>query len=296
MSQAAHSALPCCEYDFAGLTLDPLGPVLGAEVHGVDLAADLDGETVAAIHAALLQHKLLVFRGQDISHERHVAFGRYFGDLELHPVLAHLPDYPEILSVEPGDGVKPTAETIRGLRPQNKWHADVTFRAEPSMGAVLRARMLPPLGGDTIFCDTAAVLRDLPADLVQRLTHHRAEHDILKNFGHRVGDKKREQLRREFPAQAHPVIRTHPETGEKSLFVNREFTTRILGLPAAESESLLCALFDRVKAPEYHGRVRWTPDTVVFWDNRCTQHYPVLDYWPHPRVMERVTIKGDRPF
>jgi taurine dioxygenase len=284
------------EYDYAGLTFEPLGPVLGAEVRGVDLAGPLDGETVAALHAALLQHKVLVFRGQDISHEQHIAFGRCFGDLESHPVLAHLPGYPEILSIEPGDGVKPTAETICALRSDNKWHTDVTFRPEPSMAGVLRARTLPPIGGDTIFCDTAALLRDLPAQLVQRLSHHRAEHDILKNFGHRVADGKRDHLRRSFPPQAHPVVRTHPETGEKSLFVNREFTTRILGMAGAESDETLSLLFDRVKAPEYQVRIRWTPNAIVFWDNRCTQHYPVLDYWPHARLLERVTIKGDRPF
>jgi taurine dioxygenase len=284
------------DYDYAGLTITPAGPLLGAEVSDVDLREALDGETVAAVHAALLQHKVLFFRDQHISHEQHIAFGRLFGELESHPITAHLPGYPEILHIEAGDGTPLTAKTVPELRPTNKWHADVTFRERPSMGGVLRARTLPPSGGDTLFCDTAAVFRDLPSDLKLKLAHLKAEHDILRNFGHRVTAERRSQLIREFPPVAHPVVRTHPETGEKSLFVNHEFTSRILGVDEDESRELLADLIARVAAPEYHVRFRWSPNTVVFWDNRTTQHYPVFDYWPHERVVERVTIKGDRPF
>jgi taurine dioxygenase len=284
------------EYDYAGLEIAPLGPVLGAEVSGVDLRQALDGEVVAAIHAALLAHKALVFRGQDIDHDQHVAFGRCFGELESHPVMAHLPGYPEILRIEPGDTEPVTPQTLPARRTENKWHADVTFREQPSMGGVLRARTLPPLGGDTLFADMQAVLADLPRDLRLRLSHLKAEHDILRTYGHRVSESRRAELHRRFPPQAHPMIRTHPETGAKSLFVNHEFTTRILGIDPAESDALLRHLTDRVKAPEYQLRLRWTPNAVVFWDNRCTQHYPILDYWPCERVMERVTIRGDRPF
>lgn len=284
------------EYDFAGLGLEPLGPVLGAEVSGVDLAEPLDGEVVAAIHAALLKHKVLVFRDQDITHQQHIAFGRCFGELESHPVMAHVPGHPEILHIEPGDTEPVTLATHPLRRPENKWHADVTFREQPSMGGVLRARKLPQFGGDTLFADTEAVLADLPKETRVRLAHLKAEHDILRTYGHRVSDTRRAELRRRFPPQTHPVIRTHPETGAKSLFVNHEFTTRLLGVDERESAELLSWLTDRVKAPEYQLRLRWAPNTVVFWDNRCTQHYPILDYWPAERIMERVTIKGDRPF
>jgi len=284
------------EYDFAGLGIEPLGPVLGAEVSGVDLREPLDGEVVAAIHAALLTHKVLVFRDQDIDYAQHIAFGRCFGELESHPVMAHVPGFPEILHIEPGDTEPVTQATLPAPRPENKWHADVTFREQPSMAGILRARTLPALGGDTLFADTEAVLADLPKDLRQRLSHLKAEHDILRIYGPRVSESRRADLRRRFPAQAHPVVRTHPETGAKSLFVNHEFTTRILGVDPAESAELLTFLTDRVKAPEYQLRLRWRPNTVVFWDNRCTQHYPILDYWPSERVMERVTVRGDRPF
>jgi taurine dioxygenase len=284
------------EYDFAGLGIEPLGPVLGAEVSGVDLREPLDGEVVAAIHAALLTHKVLVFRDQDIDYAQHIAFGRCFGELESHPVMAHVPGFPEILHIEPGDTEPVTQATLPARRPENKWHADVTFREQPSMAGILRARTLPALGGDTLFADTEAVLADLPKDLRQRLSHLKAEHDILRIYGPRVSESRRADLRRRFPAQAHPVVRTHPETGAKSLFVNHEFTTRILGVDPAESAELLTFLTDRVKAPEYQLRLRWRPNTVVFWDNRCTQHYPILDYWPSERVMERVTVRGDRPF
>ncbi|HEX7759747.1 MAG TPA: TauD/TfdA family dioxygenase [Caulobacteraceae bacterium] len=284
------------EYDYAGLGIEPLGPVLGAEVSGVDLREPLDGEVVAAIHAALLAHKVLVFRDQDIDHDQHLAFGRCFGELESHPVMAHVPGYPQILHIEPGDTEPVSVQTLPTRRPENKWHADVTFREQPSMAGVLRARRLPPIGGDTLFADMEAVLADLPKDLRARLSHLKAEHDILRTYGHRVSESRRAELHRRFPPQAHPVVRTHPETGVKSLFVNHEFTTRILGIEAAESAALLAMLTDRVKAPEYQLRLRWSANAVVFWDNRCTQHYPVLDYWPMERVMERVTVRGDRPF
>ncbi len=284
------------EYDFAGLGIEPLGPVLGAEVSGVDLREPLDGEVVAAIHAALLTHKVLVFPGQDIDHDQHVAFGRCFGELESHPVMAHVPGYPQILHIEPGDTEPVTLQTLPARRAENKWHADVTFREQPSMGGILRARRLPALGGDTLFADTEAVLADLPKELRVQLSHLKAEHDILRTYGHRVSETRAAELRRRFPPQAHPAVRTHPETGAKSLFVNHEFTTRILGIEPAESVELLAFLTDRVKAPEYQLRLKWTPNAVVFWDNRCTQHYPILDFWPLERVMERVTVRGDRPF
>lgn len=280
-----------------GLTFTPSGPVLGAEVSGLDLSQPLDPGAVAAIRGGLNRYKVLFFREQDISHEDHIRFGRYFGDLEGHPVTTTVPGHPEILHIEAGDGLKLTPEMAPLVRPANKWHADVTFREKPSFAGILRARTLPPLGGDTIFADTAAVYADLPADVKDRLSRLKAEHDILQSFGFRVSEAKREELARDFPPRCHPVVRTHPETGVKHLFVNPVFTTRILGLDEEESSQLLTYLTDRIKAPEYQIRFRWTPNAIVFWDNRATQHYAVLDYWPQARVVERVTVVGaDRPF
>jgi len=282
-------------YAAAGLTVTPAGPVLGAEISGVDLERPLSPEQVAAIRAALLQYKVIFFRGQDISHEAHVAFGRYFGDLEGHPVLPTVPGFPLILDIQGIDGIQFTEETIAAGRASDKWHTDVTFRENPSMGGILRSRVMPELGGDTLFADTVAIYRDLPDRVKARIDGLQAEHDILQSFGGRVSDEKRDELRRTTPAVAHPVVRTHPETGEKALYVNKTFTTRILGIDEAESRELLRYLTNRVKAPEYQVRFHWSPGAIVFWDNRPTQHYAVLDYWPHHRVVERVTIVGDRP-
>jgi taurine dioxygenase len=283
-------------YAAAGLTVTPAGPVLGAEIGGVDLGRPLDPDTVAAIRAALLQYKVIFFRDQDISHEAHVAFGRHFGDLEGHPVLPTVPGHPLILDIQGIDGIQFTSDTIAAGRLSDKWHTDVTFRENPSMGGILRARVMPALGGDTLFADTAAIWRDLPDRVKDRIDGLKAEHDILQSFGGRVSDEKREELRVTTPPVAHPVARTHPETGEKALYVNRTFTSRILDVDEAESRELLRYLTGKVKQPEYQVRFHWSPNAIVFWDNRPTQHYAVLDYWPHHRVVERVTIVGDRPF
>ena len=274
----------------------PLGPVLGAEVSGVDLRRPLDSTAIDDLKQALFRHKVLVFRDQDVTHAEHIRFGRYFGELEGHPVTAHVPGHPEILHIEAGDGLKLTDQILPFLRPANKWHTDVTFREKPSFAGILRARTLPPIGGDTLFADTAAVYNDLPENVKSRIENLDAEHDILQSFGWRITEEKREQLRREHPPQLHPVVRRHPVTGERHLFVNHVFTTRIIGLTEEESKDLLAYLIDRVKTPEYQVRVRWSANAITVWDNQATQHYAILDYWPAERVMERVTVAGtDRP-
>lgn len=251
---------------------------------------------MAALKAALFQHKVLVLRDQDISHEHHIHFGRYFGELEGHPVTSHVPGHPEILHIEAGDGLKLNDKILPILRPANKWHTDVTFRPKPSFAGILKARTLPPIGGDTLFADTAAIYDDLPPDVKDQIETLYAEHDILQSFGWRISEDKREALRREHPAQVHPVVRRHPETGQPHLFVNHVFTTRIIDLPKDESKALLAYLIDRIKAPEYQVRIRWTPNAITMWDNMATQHYAILDYWPAERIMERVTVAGyDRP-
>lgn len=293
----AHAPISAADApDYAGLTVTPVSTVLGAEISGLDLRQPLSPEVVAAIRAALLRYKVVFFRDQDISHQDHVRFGRYFGELEGHPVTSHVPGFPEILHIEAADGMKLREEIVPLVRVANKWHTDVTFRAAPSMGGVLRMRDMPPLGGDTLFADTAAIYRDLPQALKDKLATLTAEHDILQSYGYRVDEAKRQELRAAYPPMVHPVIRTHPETGEKHLFVNKVFTTRILGLPEDEAKTLLAELLDRVKTPEYQVRFRWTPNAIVFWDNRATQHYAILDYWPQERIVERVTIVGDAPF
>lgn len=277
----------------ADIIITPAGPVLGAEISGVDLRAPLAAEQVAAIRAALLKHKVLFFRDQDISHEEHVRFGRYFGELEGHPITATVPGFPEILFIEAADGMKLSEPLIPIARPANKWHTDVTFREKPSTAGILRMRKKPPIGGDTIFADTALIYSDLPPDVKAKIDNLDAEHDILRSFGYRVSAEKAAKLSAEYPPRVHPVVRRHPETGERHLFVNHVFTSRILGLDEKEAADLLAYLLERVKAPEYQIRFKWTENAIAFWDNRATQHYGVLDYWPHERIVERVTVAGE---
>ncbi len=277
------------------IEVTPSSASRGAEISGVDLREDLNPITVAQIRAALLEHKVLVFRDQDISHDDHVRFARYFGDIEGHPVTGHVENRPEILSIKNGEYQFVNELTIPFIRAVNKWHADVTFREAPALGAVLRARTIPPRGGDTLFADTTAAYADLPPDLRARLDTLTATHDILKSYGWKLSPAEAAELTAKHPPQSHPVVRVHPETGEKSLFVNHGFTTKIDGLGKAESDELLALLFERVRIPEYQVRIQWTPNTVLFWDNRATQHYPVADYWPAERAVERVTIVGDKP-
>jgi alpha-ketoglutarate-dependent taurine dioxygenase len=274
----------------------PLGPVLGAELRGVRVAGGVDADTAAALRAALNRHKVLFLRDLRLSHEEHLALGRVFGPLEGHPVIAHVPGHPEILDIRGSEGRVTHADDDRRFRTLDKWHSDVTFRAAPSLGAVLRARELPAMGGDTLWCDAAAAYAGLSDEVKALVEGRTATHDLLHDFGDRVAPERRAAMAAEFPPQHHPIVRIHPETGERVLFVNASFTSRIDGMDEAEGAALLRHLLDRFKVPEYQVRFRWSADAVAIWDNRSTQHYPVADYWPARRRMERVTIAGDRPF
>ena len=276
-----------------GIGIFPATALIGAEIRGLDLEAPLSAEDAAILREAWLTYKVVFFRDNDLSHEAHVRLGRLFGELEGHPVIPHVPGYPEILSIRGVEGVKPTPETIEGFRAYNKWHTDVTFREKPSIASVLRARLLPPVGGDTIFADTAAAWRGLPEAVKERIEHLDAEHDIVRSFGGRVSEEKKAELGRNFPPVRHPVVRRHPETGEKILYVNYTFTSRILDVEPEESDALLRLLYDRIKVPEYQVRFTWTPNAIAIWDNRATQHYAVGDYVPADRTLERVTVSGD---
>lgn len=277
------------------LTVEPCGPVLGAEVAGVRIGETVDSGTAAELRALLDRYKVLFLRDLDLSHEQHLALGRVFGPLEGHPVIAHVPGYPEILDIRGSEGRVSDAEGDRRFRAADKWHTDVTFRDAPSFGAVLRARELPAAGGDTLWVDAAAAYEGLSDAVRARIEGLTATHDLLFDFGDRIAPERRAAMAAEFPPRHHPVVRTHPATGAKILFVNASFTSRIDGLEEAEGAALLAHLLDQFKVPEYQVRFRWTPNAVAIWDNRSTQHYPVADYWPARRRMERVTIAGDRP-
>jgi taurine dioxygenase len=267
------------------LQLGPVTAALGAEVEGVDLAAPLSDETIAEIRKAVVAHKVIFFRGQDMTQEQHVALGRRFGELEIHPSTTEDQPFPEILHLR---------SSGEGALRADTWHSDVTYRPIPSFGSILRARTLPPSGGDTLFCNMALAYEGLSPAMKDWLSTLTAEHDILASG--RTEGVDVERVRQAYPVVEHPVIRTHPETGERVVYVNHTFTSRILGLSKKESDWLIDHLGALTGIPEYQCRFRWEPGSVAFWDNRATQHYASTDFLPAARHMERVTIIGDKPF
>ena len=273
------------------LTILPMTPTIGAEVEGVDLSRPLDVRTVSALRRALLDWKVLFFRDQDITTEQHLAFARNFGDLEVHPFAPQKPGYPEVLAI---------THDANSRGKENTWHSDVTWRLEPSLGSILRALEIPPVGGDTLFADMYAAYDGLKDEVKAKVEGKVAVHDFV-NF--RKGMRKRgvseEEIAafdRQYPKVEHPVIRTHPETGRKAIYVNAGFTQHIVGMEKAESDALLAHLYAQAAIPEYQCRFRWTKNAIAFWDNRASQHYAASDYFPAVRRMERVTVVGDRPY
>ncbi len=272
------------------LTILPMTPTIGAEIEGVDLSRPLAAATVSALRQALLDWKVLFFRDQAITTEQHLAFARCFGELEVHPFAPHKPDFPEVLAITHDDKSKGR---------ENTWHSDVTWRAEPSLGSILRAVEVPPVGGDTLFADMYAAYDGLKNEVKSRIDGAMAVHD----FTHfRAGMRRRGKTEAEiaafealYPMVEHPVVRTHPETGRKAIYVNAAFTLRIVGMEKAESDALLAHLYAQAAIPEYQCRFRWEKNSIAFWDNRASQHYAVSDYFPAVRKMERVTVIGDRP-
>jgi taurine dioxygenase len=272
---------------------------IGAEVGGVDLARLLDQVTVDAIRAALVEHKLLVFRDQSLTPDQLVAFGRAFGELTpAHPVMPSLDGYPEVLEV---DATRSRNDPrYRDEYENDTWHTDVTFMARPPLGSVLQAKVVPPVGGDTLFADLQSAYDGLSAPVRSLVDGLWAVHDGRGEFGAFLRTNPEGGFwdgRRftELEPVEHPVVRVHPESGRRGLFVNPTFTTKIVGLSKLESDGLLRLLFEHSVAPEHVVRHRWRPGDVVFWDNRATMHYPVRDYGTAHRLMHRVTVAGDAP-
>jgi len=236
---------------------------------------------------------VLFFEDQDLTPRQQRDFAAKFGALHVHPLYPQLADLPDVLILDNHAG-NPTDN--------DAWHTDVTFIDTPPLGALLYARELPPEGGDTMWSSMTAAYRALSPPLRAFLSTLNAEHNFLRSFSPErkvsvnAGQDRYDAARREHPPVVHPVIRTHPETGEEGLFVNFGFTTKILGLSGKESRTLLKFLHEHIQQPEFLVRWRWKPNSVAFWDNRCTQHFAVNDYLPHRRVMHRVTIMGDRPY
>ena len=277
----------------SSLTITPISLALGAQISGVDVSAPLNLEQRDAIEQALLKHQVLFFRDQPITPQQQARFAANFGDLHIHPIYPNVPEQPEVLILD-------TAVTDVG--DNAIWPTDVTFLPNPAMGAVLSAKLLPAVGGDTLWASGIAAFEALSKPLQNLLTGLTATHDFTRSFpveryGTTPADLARwEEARQKNPPVSHPVVRTHPVSGRKSLFVSEGFTSRINELSGSESETLLKFLFAHATRPEFIVRWRWQANDIAFWDNRVTQHYAVDDYRPQRRVMQRATILGDVPF
>lgn len=276
--------------DAAHFGIKPLTPTIGAEIGGIDLKEPLDAATLREVRAALLEWKVLFFRDQDITTEQHLDFARKFGELEVHPFAPHKAGYPEVLAITHN-------RESRGR--ENTWHSDVTWRLEPSLGSILRSLEIPEVGGDTLFADMYAAYEGLSDEIKEEIDGRTAIHDFapfrkgLRKQG--KSEAEIEEFNAKFPPAEHPVVRTHPETGRKGLYVNAAFTQHIVDIERDESDALLKHLYVQAAIPEYQCRFRWSVNALAFWDNRASQHYAVSDYWPAVRRMERVTIVGDGP-
>jgi alpha-ketoglutarate-dependent taurine dioxygenase len=273
---------------FADVHTRPVSPVLGAVVEDAELAPDMDDATVRGIRGALLQHKVVWFRGQSLDGASLTAVASRFGTpTEAHPVEPSLEGHPEVLPLDSQEGAR-----------ADVWHSDLTFQECPPLGAILHALEIPPVGGDTIWADMADAYQSLSTPLRGFLDGLTATHSPTKAGGYfaerdRTGGEA--AGRTAVTTTRHPVIRTHPETGARSLFVNPLFTDKIDGLRRHESDTLLGLLFEAARAPERLVRWRWEAGDVAFWDNRCTMHYALLDFGTERRRMLRVALEGERP-
>jgi taurine dioxygenase len=243
-------------------------------------------QEIIDIRAALLKHKVVFFREQTLSQAQHIGLARGFGELEIHPATPSSQSNPEVLHIAHGPESKGQ---------ENFWHSDVTWREKPSLGSILKAVKVPAVGGDTLFANMVLAYELLPENMKEAITGRVAIHDIARVFAKRL-NKSAEELRERYPPVEHPIVRTHPETGESVLYVNTAFTSHIKDMDRDESAQLLRTLYLTAANPEIQCRFRWEKGALAFWDNRASQHFASSDYFPQVRKMERVTIAGDRPF
>ena len=270
---------------YDSIQVEKLTPHAGAEIRGVDLSRPLDERTFKEVHAALIDNGVIFFRDQHLTPDQQKAFGRLFGELHMHPAAPSLLEgHPEILVIHADENSTRVAGEV--------WHSDVSCDLEPPMGSILYMHELPPVGGDTLFASMYAAYEALSEPMKRFLepltAMHEGEHVYRGRYG--VNDTGKT-----FPKAEHPIVRTHPVSGRKALYVNSGFTTRIVQLTRPESDALLQFLYRHVETPELHCRFRWQVNSVAFWDNRCVQHHAMWDYFPQRRHGHRVTIKGDRP-
>jgi taurine dioxygenase len=272
-------------YGTIGVT--PVTPRIGAYVEGVTLAKLLSNRQVEELHQAFMEHQVLFFRDQPLDVESHKRFGRYFGELHIHPNTPGPEGHPEILPIH----ADANSKRVSG----EYWHSDVSCDEEPPLGSILYLDTVPPCGGDTLFASQTAAYDALSPRMkvyLEGLTATHSGDHVYRRTNLLVG---RDDKGKVFPKASHPVVRTHPVTKRKALFVNGHFTTHIDGLAPEESRAILNYLCEHSTREEFQVRFCWQPHSVAFWDNRCVQHLAIWDYYPRTRSGRRVTIKGDRP-
>jgi taurine dioxygenase len=269
---------------FETITVRKFNPSIGAEIEGVDLTKPVPAEQLKEIRRAWMENLVIVFRDQPMTTDQHLAFGRQFGELHIHPATLQPEGYPEILVIKADENSKRAAG--------EEWHTDVSCEEEPPMGSMLHITVVPPDGGgDTLFANMYRAYETLPDRIKTLIEGMTAVHD-----GKHIFEREGYRENKRYPIAEHPMVRTHPETGRKALFVNRVFTTGIVGLNKNQSDHILQMLYRHIETPEFCSRVHWRPNTLTCWDNRCTQHRALWDYFPNRRYGQRVTVKGDRPF
>lgn len=273
------------------LDIRPISGALGAEIHGLDLTANLTEKDVQRLRKLLVEHEVIFFRDQDISPAQHKALALTFGPLQTHPAYETVEGFPEITILESTPD-KPTKIEA--------WHSDMTFRKHPPMGTVLRSVIVPDKGGDTMWSSMTSAYDGLSLPMQRFLEQLTAVHDFSHGFRESLaepgGAKRLASAVAANPPVRHPVVRAHPESGKKVLFVNSLFTTHIEGIKRAESDAILAFLYVHVTTAEYTCRFSWRPNSIAIWDNRSTQHKPINDYFPAHRQLQRTTIDGDLPF
>ncbi|MDA9314160.1 TauD/TfdA family dioxygenase [Alphaproteobacteria bacterium] len=272
------------------LEIIPITPLIGAEIKNIDLKDNLTEVSVKKLRSAFLEHSVLFFRDQNLSIDEQKVFGKYFGDLHIHPARDRngIEGHPEILYINAG----PDTSRVNG----DDWHSDVSCDQEPPMGSILRIFETPNNGGDTLFSSMYAAYEALSEPMKRFLDPLTAVHDGGPNYidrAKRAGIYKPDKV---FPANSHPIIRTHPETRKKAIYVNKIFTQTIDSVSKDESKAILEFLFQHIAKPAFQCRFKWEKNSIAFWDNRCALHHAMWDYYPEVRRGYRVTIKGNKPF
>ena len=272
--------------------LNKLSPELGAEISGIDLSKDFNEEIQNKIYNDLIRYKVLFFRDQNITPQFHIEFAKSFGSIEEpHPVYPHVDGFPEIVLLENDKDNPPDTD---------EWHTDETFKNDPPFASVLYSKTTPEVGGDTLWSSLSKIYDALPNELKGQIENLRAIHDMGSFRNNYMNDDDKESSIKlnkgfqEFGNAVHSVVKEHPISNERFLYINPSFTSQIVGMTTTDSNNLLSYLFNFMCKPEFQIRFKWTPNTLAIWDNRCTMHYAIGDYMPDKRVMHRVTVLNDR--